>query len=100
MTGKILIVEDDADTRDGLTVLFQLEDFQIVTAADGHAGLEVADMEHPDLIVTDIMMPKLDGIEMIKRLRAQIRFSLVPIIALSGYNDKALEAVKAGANSS
>jgi CheY-like chemotaxis protein len=100
MAGKILIVEDDADTRDALTQLFGLEDFQIVTAEDGQSGLEKADKEHPDLIVTDIMMPKLDGIEMIKRLRAQAQYKLLPIIALSGYNDKVLEAVRAGANSS
>jgi len=96
---KILVVDDSDDTREMMTKLLELESFTVVTAEDGSIGLDVAEMERPDIIITDINMPNLNGIEMIRRLRKQPQFSRVPIMAITAYgNGVAAEAVAAGAN--
>jgi two-component system, chemotaxis family, chemotaxis protein CheY len=70
-----------------------------VTAEDGSAGLDTADTERPDLIITDVNMPVMNGIEMIRRLREQDGFASVPIMAITAYgNGVAKEALDAGAN--
>src|SRR5262247_2392770 len=79
--------------------LLELEAFSVITAEDGKVGLDVAAQEHPDLIITDINMPNLNGIEMIKSLRNQPDFELVPIVAITAYgNGVAKEALDAGAD--
>jgi len=79
--------------------LLELESYTVVTAEDGSAGLHTADVERPDLIITDVNMPRMNGIEMIKRLREQDGFATVPIMAITAYgNGVAKEALEAGAN--
>jgi len=97
--GKILVVDDSDDTREMMAKLLELESFTVVTAEDGSAGLDTADAERPDLIITDVNMPRMNGIEMIKRLREQDGFATVPIMAITAYgNGVAKEALEAGAN--
>ena len=99
MPEKILVVDDSDDTREMMTKLLELESFTVVTAEDGSVGLNMAEIERPDIIITDINMPNLNGIEMIRRLRKQPQFSQVPIMAITAYgNGVAAEAVAAGAN--
>ena len=99
MPGKILVVDDSDDTREMMAKLLELESFTVVTAEDGSAGLDTADAERPDLIITDVNMPRMNGIEMIKRLREQDGFATVPIMAITAYgNGVAKEALEAGAN--
>jgi CheY-like chemotaxis protein len=82
-----------------MTKLLELESFTVVTAEDGRVVIDIAEAEQPDIIITDINMPNLNGIEMIKILRQQPRFSKVPIMAITAYgNGVAAEAVAAGAN--
>jgi CheY-like chemotaxis protein len=96
---KILVVDDSADTREMMAKLLELEAFNVVTAEDGKMGLEVADRELPDLIITDINMPNMSGIEMIKELRKQQWCQSVPIMAITAYgNGVAKDALEAGAN--
>jgi CheY-like chemotaxis protein len=79
--------------------LLELEAFTVVTAEDGNAGLNVAATEHPDLIITDINMPNLNGLEMIKQLRQRPEFMNIPIMAITAYgNSVAKEALEAGAD--
>ena len=93
------MVDDSDDTREMMAKLLELESFTVVTAEDGSAGLDTADAERPDLIITDVNMPKMNGIEMIKRLREQDGFATVPIMAITAYgNGVAKEALEAGAN--
>jgi two-component system alkaline phosphatase synthesis response regulator PhoP len=68
---KILIVEDEPDMVLGLRDNFEFEGYEVVTAADGAAGLEKARGERPDLMILDIMMPKLSGLEVCKTLRSE-----------------------------
>jgi CheY-like chemotaxis protein len=96
---KILVVDDSDDTRDMMAKLLEMESFVVITAPDGNAGIYVATTEHPDLIITDINMPNLNGIEMIKQLRQRPGFESIPIMAITAYGDGvAQDAIDAGAN--
>ena len=97
MTKKLLIVEDDRDTRSALASLLTMEGYRVVTAEDGLAGLQTATLECPDLVLTDIMMPHLDGIEMTRQLRARPQLQMTPVIIITAYGDKASAAIEAGA---
>jgi CheY-like chemotaxis protein len=98
MSHTILIVEDHADTRDGLAKLLEFSGYEVLTVEDGRQGLEQACAQSPDLILTDIFMPVMDGIEMIRQLRGTPGCKETPILVLSGYGNKALEAAQAGAD--
>ena len=80
MPEKILIVDDDLDTLRLVGLLLQRKGYQITAADNGIQAIEKARQELPDLILLDVMMPELDGIEVLKRLRAQIETSNTPII--------------------
>ena len=66
---KILIVEDDKDFLSILKTKFESEGFFVVTAEDGEAAIRAAKEEKPDLILADVLMPKMDGIEMAKKIK-------------------------------
>lgn len=68
--GKILLVEDDNSLREIFEMRLQAEGFQTITAGDGEEGLAVALREKPDLIIADVMMPKLSGFDMLEQIRA------------------------------
>jgi CheY-like chemotaxis protein len=99
VSGKILIVEDSIDAREMLAMLFNMEGYNVATAEDGREGLRRASADNPDLIVTDIQMPYVDGNEMIRRLRAQPDSKRVPIIVMTAYGeDTGNRAVQSGAD--
>ena len=99
MSSKILIVEDSIDAREMLAMLFNMEGYNVATAKDGREGLRRASADNPDLIVTDIQMPYVDGNEMIRRLRAQPDSKRVPIIVMTAYGeDTGNRAVQSGAD--
>ena len=99
MSWKILVVEDNADSRDLMVMVLQDQGFSIVTGADGRDGFNVAEAERPDLIITDLNMPNLDGIEMIRLLRLDLALSAIPILVLTAYGEPDLaNAIKAGAD--
>src|SRR6266404_3546169 len=77
---KILIVEDEADMLNGLRDNFEYEGYSVVAAKDGEEGLRRATSEKPDLIILDVMLPKLSGLDVCKKLRAKSR---VPILMLT-----------------
>ena len=81
---KILIVEDVELNRDLLVQLLE-EDYAIVTAADGAAGIELAERERPDLILMDLSLPVLDGWEATRRIKATRALKSIPIIALTAH---------------
>jgi len=83
---KILIVEDDRNIRKGLIDNFQMEGYDVMYAEDGQQGLELAESEKPNLIILDITLPKLNGFEVCKELKA--RGILTPIIILSSRSDE------------
>jgi len=66
---KILIVEDDQDFLSILETKFTSEGFFVITAQDGENGVIAAEKEKPDLVMSDVLMPKMDGLEMAKKIR-------------------------------
>ena len=81
---KILIVEDTELNRDLLVQLLE-DDYVIVTAEDGAAGIELALQERPDLILMDLSLPKIDGWEATRRIKATEDLAQIPIIALTAH---------------
>ncbi|HEY5998498.1 MAG TPA: response regulator transcription factor [bacterium] len=79
--GTILVVEDDRSLREGLAMNFQLRGYRVLAAADGESGVRLAVEERPDVIVLDLMLPGLDGFEVLGRLRE--RELDVPVLILS-----------------
>lgn len=84
----ILVVEDDPETRQLYLDVFTGGGFQVDQAHNGHQALEKALASPPDLIVTDIAVPGLDGIELCRRLRADDRTRAIPVLAITGYGDR------------
>jgi len=85
MSPKILIVEDNPQNLKVATLSLRPDGYEIVAAVDGEEALEVALREKPDLILMDIQLPKLSGLEVTRRLRQMDDFGEVPIIALTAY---------------
>jgi len=81
-TKKVLIVEDDNPLRQFMISILE-EEYTVLEASDGMEGLAMAGEQNPDFIVSDIMMPRMDGIELLKRLRTDLNTSHIPIILLT-----------------
>jgi DNA-binding response OmpR family regulator len=81
--GTILVVDDDPVIVNLLRVNFEMEGYLVVTAISGAMGLEQAEAVHPDLVVADVMMPGMDGLELARRLRANEGTQSVPVLLLS-----------------
>ena len=94
---RILIIDDDQGLRKSLTLILSDAGYDVVVADDGMAGLEVAAQEKPDLILCDVRMPKLGGIEFLKRYRDDGGGALVLVMTAYGSLDLAVEAMKEGA---
>lgn len=99
MPATILVVDDSVDTRELLHLYLTGVGYIVLTAADGGEGLYRAKAERPDLIVTDINMPNMDGHTLIRELRAEEGFADTPIVALTAYGSEAAEeAQRCGAD--
>lgn len=83
---RILIVEDEEAIHKAVSESLQNQDFNTIIATDGEKGLQVALNEHPDLILLDIMMPKVDGMSMLQKLRTDEWGKTVPVIILTNVN--------------
>ena len=87
MPANILIVDDYADNRELLRLMLEGIGHHVSEAADGHAGLEMARAEIPDLILVDLSMPKLDGWGVLRELREDARTRHVPCVAVTAFAD-------------
>lgn len=90
-TKKILIVEDEKPVRSALSTKFNFNGFQVFEAKNGKEGLEAMKKDKPDLILVDVKMPMMGGIEMIKTFKSDSKFSEVPFIVLT--NDATTETM-------
>ena len=100
---KILVieeVEDDDTLRDVLYDNFTSSGFKVLRARDGMEGLSMARKERPDLILLDLLLPKMGGIDMLRKLREDPKNKNIPVIIFSNYsdNDKIASAMELGAN--
>ena len=97
MNEKILIVEDNPIHMKLMEMTFRAKHYTFLQASDGEEAIDIAMREHPDLILMDIRLPKMDGFEVTKKLRENRAFSHTPIIALTahamrGDKDRVMEA--------
>src|SRR3954468_9440483 len=85
MTAKlsVLVVDDEPDKRNLLAFALEHEGYEVHTADDGVAGLSAVETYQPDLIVTDVMMPRMDGYEMVRRVRSNPQTKFIPVIIQS-----------------
>ena len=83
MPATILVVDDDPVIQKLLAVNFEMEGYRVVTAGDGEEALAQVALEHPDAVVLDVMMPKIDGIEVVRRMRADVGTAAIPVLLLS-----------------
>lgn len=85
---KVLIVDDDAFLAGIYATKLELEGFEVASARDGEEGVKVALEEKPDLILLDVLMPKLDGFEVLKRLKSEETTKDIPVIMLTNLGQK------------
>ncbi len=95
----VLIVEDNPDLRQYIAEQLQ-KDFQLLTAKDGKEGLKIAEAKLPDLIISDVMMPKMNGLELCDAIKTNIKTSHIPVILLTAKagQDAKIEGLKTGAD--
>ena len=82
---RILLIEDNADARDALRALLELDGYEVATAAEGQEGLDLARATDPDVALIDIGLPALDGYEVARRMRPAGQRRPV-LVALTGYS--------------
>src|SRR5690242_7719287 len=97
---KVLVIDDDPVIVQLLRVNFEIEGFEVVSAADGREGFERAKADRPDLVLSDIMMPRMDGLELVAQLKAHASTRSLPIILLSAkaQNAEVQQGLDAGAD--
>ncbi|MES2286431.1 MAG: response regulator [Bacteroidota bacterium] len=97
---KILIVDDEPDILEFLSYNFSKKGFHVATAINGLEGIKKAESELPQFIISDILMPELNGIEMCKAIREIPQLKLIPFLFLTAVNDdyKVLYAMLSGAD--
>ena len=97
---KVLVVDDDGVTRKFLQFLLRSQGFGVRAAADGIEALELLAREEVDLVITDLNMPRLDGLELIRRIRAHPAAAGIPVILLTteGDEESRRQGVEAGAS--
>src|SRR5262245_1192820 len=79
---RILVVDDDAWILRMVTTVLEKRGYEVVVARDGEDGLKKAEADLPDLVITDVMMPRLDGWTLVRKLRSKPEFAFVPVIFL------------------
>src|SRR5881394_1243980 len=94
---RILVIDDEAAIRDSLRMTLEYEGYEFIGAATGQEGLALAERESPDLVLLDVKMPGMDGLEVLDRLRSMN--DGIPIVVISGHATvpTAVEATKKGA---
>jgi DNA-binding response OmpR family regulator len=86
-TARVLVVDDDELLREQLAMVLERQGHAVMMAENGRAGLEAAERDVPDLIITDLSMPGMDGFELLERLKAGTRTQHIPVIVVSGEGD-------------
>ena len=88
----VLVIEDYSDTRELLATLLQKRGYRVIEAEDGVEGLLKAGWMYPDLIIMDLSLPEMDGVEAARRIHAQAKLSQIPIFVISAYLTEAVQA--------
>ena len=81
--GRVLVIDDEDDIRELCRVNLEFEGFQVVDAANGREGLDAAAREQPDVIFLDLMMPEMDGWDVLRRLKEDDATAQIPVVLLT-----------------
>ena len=98
MRAKVLVADDERQIRDLLSEFLTSEGYEVLLASDGEDATGLAEREYPDVILLDVKMPGIDGIEVCKRLKAEPKTQFIPVIMITGYVDNKMAAIEAGAD--
>ena len=93
---KILVADDNDDIRDMLALLLRRLGHDVVVAADGETAVALAKLEKPDLILMDVMMPRLSGLEAARKIYEVADLQAIPIVAISAFRNPLVEATNTG----
>jgi len=85
---KILLIEDDPFLLSMYSTKFEIDGFKVISASDGEKGLELALREMPDIILLDILLPKMNGFAVLEKLKADKQMNQIPVILLTNLNQK------------
>lgn len=96
-TQRVLIVDDEADIREGVRRWLDASGYETYSAADGEAGIEAAQEQSPDAILLDVLMPKKDGMQTLAEIRTCPRMHQIPVVMLSASLRDEQRALDAGA---
>ncbi|MDP8252887.1 MAG: response regulator [Candidatus Kaelpia aquatica] len=94
MAKRILVVDDDADIRDILTILFKSEGFDVEEASNGREAIEKITHRPPDLVITDYVMPEMDGEELCRFIKRDLLLRHTPVIMLTGKKEDVTDKIK------
>ena len=94
MADTVLVVDDEIIIRDLLNVFLPTRGFKVILAANGEEALEIAKKSVPKVVLLDIKMPGIDGLEACRRLRAEEKTRYTPVILVTGFGAEKLEAVR------
>lgn len=91
MSAKILVVDDDPEIREAISLILEANGYNVVTAQDGIDGLNKLKVDKPDLMILDLLMPRLDGFGVCKELKDPrwVKYARIPIIILSSVREDA-----------
>ncbi len=100
MGKKVLLVDDEPDVLEMYTMRLEVTGYQVVTADDGEKALGLAKSEKPDLIILDLMLPKIEGFDVCRMLKFDDEYKNIPIVILSalGQSSDRQKAMQAGAD--
>lgn len=98
MTIKVLAVDDEDDVRRLIQIKLKKAGFEVVTAADGEEGVAVAAAEHPDVVLMDVMMPKMDGYTAAAKIKQQQPPPIVIMLTAKGQEDDVVQGLTSGAD--
>ncbi|MGE5798425.1 MAG: response regulator, partial [Ignavibacteria bacterium] len=93
---KILVVEDEKELSDNIRILLEAEGYSVILVENGLEALKVIDKENPDLIISDIMMPFMNGYELFETVKEDLKTKIIPFIFLTAKND--MPALRYGMN--
>ena len=98
MAEKIMVVDDEKEIRELLSIYLAEDGYDVISAASGEEAIDLAQNEEPQVILMDVKMPGIDGVETCKRLKGAERTKSIPVIMVTAYQDRDVEAYLEGAD--
>src|SRR6185295_3794512 len=89
---RVLIVDDDEKVRSLLAELIEIEGYEVAVAVDGGSGLDLVAAFEPDVVISDVVMPVLDGIELCRQIKRNSKTADIPVLLLSGHRNAAADS--------